>query len=61
MADCEYAEMEWRCCKQAGHDGPHESAPLTAAADCPRCNGTGRYFALACPACGGTGRRRDDS
>lgn len=24
---CPYAEMDWTCCKQAGHDGPHESAP----------------------------------
>lgn len=23
---CPYAEMEWCCNKQAGHDGPHESA-----------------------------------
>jgi hypothetical protein len=23
--------MDWRCCKQAGHDPPHESAPLTGA------------------------------
>jgi hypothetical protein len=25
---CEYAEADWCCCKRAGHDGPHESAPL---------------------------------
>lgn len=28
MGDCPYGEMEWYCCKQEGHDGPHESVSL---------------------------------
>lgn len=30
MSDCDFARMHWRCCRPAGHLGPHESAPLTA-------------------------------
>lgn len=29
--ECPYAEMDWCCAKRAGHDGPHESAPLSPA------------------------------
>lgn len=28
MGDCPYAEADWYCAKQEGHEGPHESVSL---------------------------------
>lgn len=28
MSDCDFGTMDWCCCLQAGHDGPHQSEPL---------------------------------
>lgn len=27
---CPFGTMDWYCALPAGHDGPHQSAPLTA-------------------------------
>lgn len=42
--NCDYAEMDWYCCKEKGHKGTHESRPLS--------EGKGvTLFKIACPEC----------
>lgn len=35
MPECPYSEFDWTCCKQEGHDGPHESRSLGSAQPAP--------------------------